>query len=381
MNRTIFYLFLLLLFACTQISCVQKDKQSYVEYYMAVNQAENLIYDLKYEEALSVYTELLDAYPHIFYKDLHNACLCALKLHNHQLAYELAKNLVMHGYELTDFEDLAFEELRNSEYWTVFLEEYTIIHNNYLSGLDNELREKYIELGQIDQSEERITRGVDYQDSIFYNQALQFVILIRENGFPRWFINKDDSINNYISAMFGHNCALYNEIKEKTRELNEFTAEIDNSKVLDTICMFLREAVLDGWLFPQDYIQQTTLKSKQNLYGKLNILKDYDKETIDIDFPDEQTVAINQRRDSIGLPPVSREIYQDYINNSSFKDYPFVEIKEQLYLPSPFDSLPLAIKLAMIESELVEDNIKVGTESFILTTLPGGYANVYILGL
>ena len=379
MIRTIFFAMLSIIVLG---SCSQKP-ETYIGYHKSIQKAEELICSLDYKQALAVYSKAFAQYPHAFYDDLHNACLCALKTNDYQAAYQYAKKLVLHGCELSYFDDDAFGSLRSNNDWKRFVKEYDGIRNKYLTGLNYDLREEYLKLYRIDQSDQRIGQSKRVADSIFYVNALKTVQLIKENGFPEWYIN-NDSINN-TKVLFDHYCILYNQMNAKGNEEkynDAFYSEIRDSKVFDTIRKHLREALENGFLTPQTYVGMVAFRDFTNPYGEMAILIDLNAEKVSPNYTqsEEEFIVINQRRDSIGLPPLSPETTQNYINSSWYRDYPFKQVKEAL---AECDGCPIPdfIIMANIEGEFSENYRKEGTEGFRLRSILGSSVTTMVNGL
>ncbi|MFT4073847.1 MAG: hypothetical protein QM654_18230, partial [Dysgonamonadaceae bacterium] len=302
-------------------------------YYKSMQQAESSIEKMGYAKALSVYKNAFSQYPHAFYGDLHNACLCAIKTKDYETAYQYAKQLVSHGCELTYFNDSVFAPLHASAYWKQFDKEYNGIRNKYLANIDYGLRKEYFDMLHLDQSNRRLGKPEQQADSIFFINAAKTVKLIREKGFPEWFVNNDSIYN--ISALFGHYCLLYNKInapQNKQKYNTDFYNHIRSSKILDTIRICLKEGLVDGLLVPIDYERMITHNDFSNPYGELSIVVDLkdEKVTPKIEFTESEIEAINTRRDSICLPPISTETAQNYINTSWYKEYPFKDVKKAM---------------------------------------------------
>ena len=204
-------LLLFLFIACSFVTSGFKiASRDYIDYFHKINVAESLISGSDYEKALSIYNELFLTYPSCFYKDLHNACVCALKLEKYDEALAFASNLVNYGYELKDFESQAFDSFRNQKkQWNKFLSNYPQLREQYEKKLNIPLREKYLVLYEIDQ--QAASTGTRMQDSLFYELAVSLSKLIKESGFPHW-LQINNSINTKFYVMLRHYCGLKNRI-------------------------------------------------------------------------------------------------------------------------------------------------------------------------
>lgn len=302
------------------------DNNSYLHYFNNINKAELAIADSQYSESLSIYKKLLAVYPHSFYKDIHNATLCAIKTRQYKYAIKLSKELVRHGYELSDFESPAFNELRDKKkYWKQFLNEYPELRKNYTKTLNEPLRDSYNLLYTIDQDAASLKNEIRKQDSIFYNLAVSVSNLIKRDNFPQWMINKD-TMNAKLHVMLRHYCGLENRIKnDETMQMDSLYIRMQNNDIR----LLVTQALDDGWISPDRYVNIITYWDNSNLYGETAIQIDFEKERITpfLKVPLGKEKEINQLRESIGLPHVS-ELTQDVIKAYWYGDYPFQKIKE-----------------------------------------------------
>lgn len=357
-----------------------QSKENYFRYHRAIQQAESYIEKGDYAEALSAYNYVFKQYSHVFYCDLHNACLCAIKTKDYETAYQYAKQLVSHGCELTYFNDSVFAPLHASVYWKQFDKEYNGIRNKYLADMDYGLRKEYFDMLHLDQSDRRIKKPEQQADSIYYIHAIKTIDLIQKNGFPMWFIN-NDTINK-ISILFGHSCILYNKMNapENEQKYNtDFYNNIRKSKVLDTIRIYLKDALEDGYLTPNEYEGTISFSDFSNPYGKLSIVVDLknEKVTPKTVFTQLQIEAINTRRESICLPPISTKTAQNYINTSWYKEYPFKDVKKAM---AACQGCPRPVIVSTItETEIpVMDKFRIpGNYGFRLKTLVNSSITIF----
>lgn len=365
----------------TVLFCFElQSRETYSGYYKAMQQAESSIEETGYAKALSVYKNAFSRYPHAFYSDLHNACLCAIKTKDYQTAYQYAKQLVSHGCELIYFNDSIFAPLRKSAYWKQLGEEYNCIRNKYLAGMDYDLRKEYFDMLHLDQSDRRLGKPEQQADSIFFVNAANTVRLIQQKGFPGWFVNKDSIYD--ISALFGHYCLLYNKMnapQNKQKFNNDFYNHIRSSKILDTIRIYLKEALVNGLMDPRNYERIIAHSDFTNPYGELSVVVDLkdEKVTPKTVFTELEIAAINARRDSICLPRISTQTAQNYINTSWYKEYPFKEVKKAM---AACEGCPRPVLVGvMTEAEMpVMDKFRIrGYEGFRLGTLVSSSITIF----
>ncbi|MDR3327160.1 MAG: hypothetical protein LBT04_03390 [Prevotellaceae bacterium] len=302
------------------------ENNIYLDYFKKVNQAELHIAKSDYKGALEIYKALFDAYPHSFYKDVHNAAICAIETKQYKDALQLSKDLVLHGYELKDFDCSGFNALKNSKkQWKQFLSDYPKLRAQYEKTLDLPLREQYLTLFRIDQKAAGNYNNVRDMDSVFYRLATSVSNLIQKRSFQHW-MTKKDTINFKLLAMLRHYCGLENRIKA-SEAMQKDSLYINMKK--NDIRILVNQALVDGLLLPEHYVAITTYSDSTNPYGETAIEIDYDSETIRpfLPIPIEKIEEVNQRRVSIGLPPVN-DLTQGMINATWYKEYPFKKIKE-----------------------------------------------------
>jgi hypothetical protein len=353
-----------------------EEDGAYINYFRRANQAELLIADSSLFAALSIYKDLFDDYPHCFYKELHNASLCAIQTNQYDDALKFCKDLVRHGYELNFFESPAFDEFRNNEtVWDTFLSVYPELRTSYEKSIDQSLRDKYLSLYEIDQQVASSRDNRRYQDSIFYCLAVSLSNLIKNYGYPHWMIHSD-TINMKLYAMMRHYCGLENRIKV-SEEMQKDTLYIGMDKLND-IRQIATQALNDGWLLPENYVGITTYSDLSNLYGTVAVKINFEEERVTpfLKAPPEERDEINKRREKIGLLPVN-ELSQELINSTWYKDYPFKKIKEAWM---KCDSCSTAKQYSKIASDLaleVRNSIEEKNKLFLINE-PDDINNIYL---
>ena len=325
MNTKLLLLLLLTFIFC----CCKAETQDYIGYFQKINTAESLIGASEYEKAYIIYDELIKTYPSHFYKDLHNACVCAIKLEKYKEALSLAYDLVKHGYELKDFESKAFDSFRNQKkYWNKFLSEYPQLRKQYKKGLNMPLREKYQALYEIDQQAASTKGDIRRQDSIFYNLSVSLSALIKKEEFPNWLQNKD-TIFSHFYVMLRHYCGLRNRIinSEKMQQDSMYAGMTKND-----IPVLIEHALHKGLITPDMYEIASTYWDYSNPYGILAIMIDYNIEKVcPFLWADSTKIPeINHRREQIGLPLIIGNLGQlsdSLLYSTWYKFYPFNEIR------------------------------------------------------
>ncbi|MDR2910831.1 MAG: hypothetical protein LBV47_05655, partial [Bacteroidales bacterium] len=270
-------------------------------------------------------------YPHSFYKDVHNACVCAIKLNRQKEAFEFARMLVLYGYELTDFDKEPFEYLKSKEkLWEKFVSEYLNLRKKYLQTIDEEQRKCYHNIFVVDQSVAHPKTDKEYRqsDSVFYDLSIKLSELVKNNGFPNWIINKD-TMSIKLVVMLSHYCGLENRIKEDPNLQNDclYVSMLDNR-----IHAIVDHAFNAGLMLPDTYVGVSTYLMNKNLYGKISFQFDWDKEKVIpvLNLTPEEVIQVNNNRKSIGLPPINSDTESMIINTTWFKRFPFKKIKKAM---------------------------------------------------
>lgn len=320
------YVNLLIILLFFNLLCVFPQPCDFIAYHERIYKAEEHISLMRFSEALSIYNELIDLYPHMFYKDLHNACICAIKTGNMDRAFQLAEQLVLQGYELYDFNYAGFRPLQiETSHWNQFLNNYPEIRKQYHNKLDTALRSQYYRLFIKDQ-EAATSYNLKTQDSMFYHQSMKLSNLFIKNGFPTLNVNKD-TLDLKIFVQLRHYFGLVNRFnKDEDMQNDPFYINMDfkNSK-LDVL---LWDALCKGKLLPQTYADAVSYFDDKR-YGDLAIDLNFEKETVSLylHLSEQELELVNKRRLKIGLFPVSSNS-DIFLETTWYKHYPFKEIKE-----------------------------------------------------
>ena len=320
------YLVLFTFISCS-LNALNTSEKDYIDYFHKINSAELLIASSDYGKALGVYEELIKTYPNHFYKDLHNACVCALKLEKYDEALYFARDLVNHGYELKDFDSQAFDSFRNQKkYWGKFLSEYPRLRKQYEKNLNQPLRDKYMAMFKIDQQAASAPNSIREQDSMLYELAVSLSKLIKEQGFPHWILNKD-TINPHFYVLLRHYCGLKNRITySEELQQDSLYAQMKNND----IPLLMEQVLHKGLITPNIYENVVTYWDNSNPYGRPAIMIDFNTEKV-YPFLQADTAKIpeiNNRRAQIGLPALKGQLSDSLLYSTWYKFYPFQEIKE-----------------------------------------------------
>ncbi|MDR2910829.1 MAG: hypothetical protein LBV47_05645 [Bacteroidales bacterium] len=288
----------LLLYLTVSYSCINSQEKGYVNYFYETNKAALNILKSDYDAALTVYKSVFKSYPHSFYRDVHNACVCAIKLNKTGEAFEFAQMMVLHGYELFDFDKEPFVYLKNNKkQWRKFTNAYPKYRDKYIETVDRELRERYYALSLNDNLavEYRLDKTIKEQDSLLYNLSVQLTELIEKNGFPNWMMNKD-TMSFKLTVMLRHYHGVKNRI-ERDEELQNDALYASMS--FDRLHSMVEDAFSKGLMLPDAYEVITTYWLRKNPYGVTTVKIDYDAEKVTpfLLLSPEEVVEANKNRE------------------------------------------------------------------------------------
>ncbi|PXX96979.1 hypothetical protein DF185_18300 [Marinifilum breve] len=319
------------LIALLSVASAQKNQElNYINYHTQLNQAKLLIAQSKYDKALEIHQNVFRQYPKHFYKDVHNACVSAIKCKKNKVARNLAEELVSLGYQLEEFQKNAFKDFRNSKEWKGFLKTYPKLRLQYESGLNQDLREKYHQLYLEDQkvASNQYGYGEFKNDSAMLALSKRLKEYYKEDGIPD-FIHQSDSMYTKYYILYRHYFGMKNnadntpEIKEKSGIYKEIDA-LNWKKIL------LQE-LSEGNIDPQFYSNAVMYNDYSNPFGKAAIKIDFDKETVSpfMSLKPEQVAKKNANRLAIGLMPLSDD-NKEILANTWYAKYPFKAIKDSI---------------------------------------------------
>lgn len=303
---------------------------NYINYHTQLNQAKLLIAQSKYDKALEIYQNVFRQYPKHFYKDVHNACVCAIKCKKNKVARNLAEELVSLGYSIEDFQKHAFESFRNSSEWKVFEKSYPKLRLRYESGLNQDLREKYHQLYLEDQkvASNQYGYGEFKNDSAMLALSKRLKEYYKEDGIPS-FIHKSDSMYTKYYILYRHYFGMKNNA-DNTPEIKEKSGIYKEIDALNWKEILLQE-LSEGNIDPQFYSNAVMYNDYSNPFGKAVIKIDFDKETVSpfMCLKPEQVAEKNANRLAIGLMPLSDD-NKDVLANTWYAKYPFKAIKDSI---------------------------------------------------
>ncbi|PKQ63555.1 hypothetical protein BZG02_09290 [Labilibaculum filiforme] len=357
------------------ISIVGNAQMNYIEYHKQVNQAKLQITLENFESALVTYQTVLAQYPKHFYRDIHNACVCAIRCNKWNQALELAKELVLLGYQLEDFKTATFTDFRMTKQWKEIEQKYPELRKQYENSLNPYLYKKYSYMLAEDQ---RITAMNDFKE---HNMAIyEFTSLLKMdyemNGIPN-FVRFKDRLSPGYFAFYRH---VYGKVgrcllSAKTTEDYDFIRRLNSLGIKD----LLHREIFKGNLSPRFVITaESYFTNEYGINSEIEIRKDFtneelsfvptDKKTYDCipPYPPIDFVTIDENRKSFGLLPLQQEC-KLFLAGTWYTVYPFKEIKEALAKLSNKNAESVKKTIQEIESKAIETYSNTLQDDFFLT--------------
>lgn len=317
MRKHIFFL----LFICNAVVVNGKD---YIPYFHKITEAENQIRSSKFSSALETYDSLFKNYNNVSYKNIHNACICAIKIGNFNSAFIYAKQLILKGYEIQDFEKPIFSKLRKkTRQWDSLLDDYDKLKEERQSKINKTERNYYYQKYLEDQKA-ATSFNIPVQDSAFFTLTHELSYHIKKNGFPNLFLSKD-TLSHKVQVMFRHYFGLFNRIKNDQELQNDPSYSSRSENPLKGI---MENALINGLITPQIY-ESIVSYNDGNPFGELAIKIDIDNKKVSpiLRVKPEELDEVNLKRNAIGLPSINDNSVS-YLNGTWYLSYPFEEVKQ-----------------------------------------------------
>ncbi|MDZ7647962.1 MAG: hypothetical protein U5K54_12735 [Cytophagales bacterium] len=126
--------------------------QNYSLYHNRVNEAEDLIVNKQYNEALKVYDEVFTTYDFIFLSDYQVATQIALAANEPRKSWQYLKAGIKSGWTLKSIKKNDYlKNLRTDPQWKSIKREYKSVRSNYEAQLDQNVRKKVKKMFSKDQ--------------------------------------------------------------------------------------------------------------------------------------------------------------------------------------------------------------------------------------
>lgn len=275
-------------------SLLAQKQTDYINYHQAIINAEELILNEKYSEALLTFEKVFDSYDYVFLKDYKVAAQLALFIKEETKAFEFIRLGISDGWTLKDIAENKFlEPLQKKEEWETIKSEYDSLRNIYNARLNQKLRSEVREMFKLDQRLDfpyylRIGQKAKERYAIrkFMPNNVKQVVRLREifneYGYPgeklignALWMSTILTHHNSISTAFSQKDTLYPALKPQ-----------------------LLKAIQKGEMSPADYavIEDWYVAVKSNrqeaAYGYLNTLTE------------KELPKSNELRQNIGLRPI-----------------------------------------------------------------------------
>lgn len=128
------------------------ENYSYVNYHKQIIEAEELISEEKYSDALNKYEKIFSNYDFIFLRDYKIASQLALYVGKKEKAFTYIKEGIAAGWELKELKTNKFlAPLQVDSEWKAIEKEYDSLHSQYLARIDLSIREQVHKMFKKDQ--------------------------------------------------------------------------------------------------------------------------------------------------------------------------------------------------------------------------------------
>ena len=227
--------FLFCFFSITAAAGLQANREpDFNEYHEQIVEAEKLIADEKFKEALIIYDQVFMTYDFIFSRDYKIAAQLAFYIDERKSAFQYIKEGITGGWKLKDLKkNKTLAPLQDDPEWKIIEEAYDSLYNQYLTRIDQNIREKVQLMFKNDQKEAigALFRIGDKAQEKYATkkfaphsetQINELILILENQGYPG---EKLIGNNYWMSTIIGHHNSitqayvkrdtLYNFIKPK----------------------------------------------------------------------------------------------------------------------------------------------------------------------
>ena len=178
------------------LSITFSDKKDYSKYHTEVYQAEELIVQQSFAEALNIYRGLFETYNFIFVRDYKVATQIAWHLGFEDEAYEYLRLGIAGGWEINSIKGNKFlKELLQQQEWALIKSQYDSLRNVFNLNINQEIRAEVRDMSLRDQRKalgSAFRIGSKSQDRFGENKfaplnekhLLRVIEIIENEGFP-----------------------------------------------------------------------------------------------------------------------------------------------------------------------------------------------------
>jgi hypothetical protein len=365
--KAILFFFILQL---TLSSFGSNKELNYSNYHLRLYDAESMIINQDLDSALLIYQAVFDQYKNHFFKDINNAFYCCIGLKKYDTAKDYAEELVLHGYELKDFDKEELAEFKSTKIWRKFKRNYSKLREQYQASIDQDLRKIYDKIHVLDQKA-AVSGDTKLMHSVYYKHASQLSKIFVDKGFKTIGINKDLQ-DVHIYAVLRHYYFLRNQLKRWPELYMDEMYEKMKSDSLPLLKQF-KMAIHEGNILPEYYASSIVYgdDASKAYYGKPMFFIDFETKKISFTsfLSTERLKVVNEKRYEIGLYPINASS-NSLIQSTWYKEYPFKAIIKKL---SSIDSTCSVSPLRMITDEelKVENRFekRISKTNFILSDL------------
>ncbi|GAA0890680.1 hypothetical protein GCM10009122_03590 [Fulvivirga kasyanovii] len=225
---------LCLLLTLSFSNSISSETQDYRRYHKQINEAEKLISNEQFKEALNIYNDVFNAFDFVFLKDYKVAAQLALYLNEKEKAFEIIKQGITAGWDLKSLKRNNYlSDLHNASEWKVIVEEYPKLRQKYLKRIDDSTRKEVHKMFKADQRKALgalFRLGDKAQEKYALKkfaphseaQLTKLIRIMEDHGYPgeqlignSFWVSTILSHHNSITTAYVKNDTLYNFIKPK----------------------------------------------------------------------------------------------------------------------------------------------------------------------
>ncbi|MBD2757399.1 hypothetical protein [Spirosoma validum] len=130
----------------------QDDQTDYTTYHQTIAKAQQLIAHKHYQEALSLYNQVVDRYEFVFSRDYKVATQLALQVGQKQQAFTYLKKAIATGWTMSDIKKNALlTPLQGDPQWRVVEQQYDSLRARYQTGGNQAIRARVEKMFKKDQ--------------------------------------------------------------------------------------------------------------------------------------------------------------------------------------------------------------------------------------
>lgn len=175
------------LFLFVGTSTAQTSDSKAVQYENMIYQAENLITEENYPEAVKAYSKAYEVNNCMFAIDIENALIANIQIKDWGKSIFFAEKLMLKGVDISFFNSQRFKTLRETKEWKKFLKKHKKIRSEFQAGFNQALVDSLVVLMEYDQSEySQLKSGktMDNMIEVTDNINARLTKLVNKYGYP-----------------------------------------------------------------------------------------------------------------------------------------------------------------------------------------------------